>query len=80
MKKRKRKSRKQYMQDIDIAELSTILKAAGFTKRGMAVMVNGELSEEDAYRKWKYWASHGRMPKYKYRLMMQIIQEHENLD
>ena len=78
--KRKRKSRKVYMTAIDTAELSKILKDAGFSNRGMAAIVNDELSEEDAYRKWKYWISHGRMPKHKYRLMMQVIQEHENLD
>ena len=78
--KRKRKSKKQYMQEIDTAELSEILKAAGFTKRGMAIIVNSELDEDDAYRKWKYWAAHGRMPKCKYRKMLQVIQENENMD
>ena len=71
--KRKRKSRKVYMTAIDTTEISTILKDAGFSNRGMAAIVNDELSEEDAYRKWKYWISHGRMPKHKLEKMNGII-------
>ena len=45
----------------------------------MAHALNEELDIDDAYRKWKKWMQKGRMPKHKYGLMMQVIQEHENM-
>ena len=64
---------RNYTVDIDPKEIAETLRKAGFSNRGMATIVNDELSEEDAYRKWRYWISHGRMPKHKLEKMNGII-------
>ena len=71
---------RNYTVDIDPKEIAQQLHKAGYSKRRMAHALNEELDTDDAYRKWKKWMQKGRMPKHKYGLMMQVIQEHENLD